>query len=361
VLVPLAIGVSVTAPSVAPAEIVGDPAGGTAFSTLSGAVAAAPAGSVIRIRPGVYPETVIIGKNLSLVGGGADQGVVLDGEGRRPLVCVASAVTCRFENLVFCNGLGEAGGAVQVSRGAVADFINCAFHDNAASLEGGAVALTDDGTWSEFVGCHFQRNRAAGRAGAVAILTGAEATLRRCTFFANRSDDVGGGVASFSHAPLVVEDCLFIENLGLECGAICVSDAPARIAGNTFFRNSSLDGASVFVHDDAGAHDLDVTNNIFASDLEGAGLRIPAGGRRGCNVYADNLAGPLLGAQPTAEELLVDPGFCDFRGLDLSLRRNSPASGRSSACGRIGALDVGCLEGLEATRDDGPGPRRRVH
>ncbi len=358
-LVALLFSVAATTGAATPVELVVAPDGGTPFSTLSGAVAAAPPGSIIRIRPGIYRETIVIDKSLSLVGTDAGQGVRLDGEGRRPVIRVQSAVTCRFENLVLHDGIDLSGGGALLSNGAVADFINCTFHDNTARKDGGAVLLRDAGTWVEFVGCHFQRNRAGGNAGAVAVFDGAELTLRASTFFANVAVGICGGVADQSAAPLVVEDCLFIENQGLECGAIRVLDSPARIVGNTFFKNASLDGASVYVHDNAAELTLSVTNNIFAGDLDGAGLRIPDTHHRGCNLYSDNLAGPLLEASPNEDEMVADPGFCDFRDLDLTLRRTSPASGRTSDCGRIGALDVGCLEGLEARQT--PAPHRRVH
>jgi len=340
------------------AELVVDPNGGTAFSTLAGAVAAAPPGATIRLRSGIYTETLVITKDLSVVGSDVGQGAVLDGEGRRPLLRIEGEVACRLENLGFRRGLGDAGGAGLVAGGAVVDFINCSFLDNTAREEGGAVHLRGRGTWSEFVGCHFQRNEALGDAGALFVAPGAEITLRASTFFGNTGAGEGGAVVDLSIAPLLVEDCLFIENEGYRAGALLAAAATGRITGNTFFRNLSFGGATVTLAGED-AHDLAVTNNIFAGDLEGAGLELPAGAQRGCNVYFDNLAGPLLGAEPTTGELVADPGFCDFRALDLSLRRNSPASGRSSSCGRIGALDVGCLEGLEAHRT--PDPRRRVH
>ena len=354
------VALHVTTSVAAPDELVVAPHGGASFSTLSGAVAAAAPGSIILIRPGIYNETVDITKDLILVGTDPDQTAILDGEHRRPLLRIQSAVTCRVENLTFRNATSGSGAAAYLTSGAVADFINCTFHDNLARGQGGAVLITGAESWAEFVGCHFQRNRALENAGAVGVIADAEVTLRACTFYANATDGICGGVASFSRAPLVVEDCLFIENQGLEGGAVRVFDSSARIVGNTFFQNASVGGASVFIHDDAGEHDVDVTNNIFAGDVAGAGLRIPEVARYGCNLYSDNLAGARLDGLLGADELMVDPGFCDFRSLDLTLRRNSPASGRRSRCGRIGALDVGCLEGFEATAGYRLAPQRRV-
>jgi len=356
----LMFALHVTASVAAPDELVVAPHGGASFSTLSGAVAAAPPGSIILIRPGIYNETVDITKDLILIGTDPDQTAILDGEHRRPLLRIQSSVTCRVENLTFRNAAAHSGAAAYLTSGAVADFINCTFHDNLARHDGGAVLVGDAESWAEFVGCHFQRNRAFENAGAVGVVAGAEATLRACTFYANAADGIGGGVANFSRALLVVEDCLFIENQGLAGGAVQVSDSPARIAGNTFFQNASVGGASVFIHDAAGNHVVDVTNNIFAGDVAGAGLRIPEAARRGCNLYSDNLAGARLNGALGPDELMADPHFCDFRSLDLTLRRNSPASGLRSECGRIGSLDVGCLEGFEAAAGDRLAPQRRV-
>ncbi len=345
-----------SAPAVPAAEIVVDPDGGTAFSTLSGAVAAAPAGAVIRVRPGIYAETVTITTDLTLVGTDPGQGAVLDGAGRRPLLRITAAVTCRLENLSFRRGLADRGGAMTVAAGAVVDVIHCSFLDNTARQGGGAVWIAGADTWAEFLVCHFQHNRAGEHAGAVAATDQAELTLRGCTFFGNTATADGGAVVARSPAPLTVQDCLFIENEGGLAGAVLWGAAPARITGNTFFQNLSLGGAAVAGTGTVAAGTA-VTNNIFAADLDGAGLDLGPGGLRDCNIYFGNLAGPLTRGELNPDERVIDPGFCDFRAHDLTLRRNSPAAARASSCGHIGALDVGCLEGLEASG----GPRRRVH
>ena len=342
----------------ASAEYLVDPAGGASFSTISGAMDAAPAGSIIRLRPGVYTEMVSVDKDVVIVGIDPASPAIIDGEGRRPVMMVAPDVTCRFENLTLRNGVADEGAACRVAAGAVVDFINCGFHDNAAA-SGGAVLLAGARTWSEFIGCHFQHNRARGDGGAIAIRDDADVTLRACTFFANHADGEAGAVDGRSRTALAVEDCLFIENAGFGSGALLATEGMIRVAGNTFFRNTSLDGATVVLRgDDPGL--LEVTNNIFAGDVEGAGLGAPAGAIRGCNLYSANLGGALMTGDLAGDELSTDPGFCDFRMLDLTLSRMSPAAGRESECGRIGALDVGCLESLSAALDR-PAPRRRVH
>ena len=64
---------------------------------------------------------------------------------------------------------------------------------------------------------------------------------------------------------------------------------------------------------------------------------------------------------PRPDELVANPEFCDFRGLDLTLRRNSPAApGVTPDCGLIGALDVGCLESLEASGWSAPRASHRL-
>ncbi len=340
------------------AEYLVDPTGGASFSTISGAIDAAPAGSVIRLRPGVYTETVTVDRDVVIVGVDPASPAVIDGEGRRPVMIVTADVTCRFENLTLRNGVAEEGAACRVAGGAVVDFINCGFHDNQAG-SGGAVMLGGEGTWSEFIGCHFQHNRSRDDGGAIVIRDDADVTLRACTFFSNHADGEAGGVAGRSRTALAVEDCLFIENAGFGSGALLANGGMIRVSGNTFFRNTSLDGATVVLRGgDTGM--LEVTNNIFAGDIEGAGLGVPDGAIRGCNLYSANLGGALVAGHLADDELRTDPGFCDFRMLDLTLCRMSPAAGRESECGRIGALDVGCLESLSAALDR-PAPQRRVH
>ena len=348
------------AQAVSPAELVVDPNGGTAFSTLSGALAAASPGTIIRLRSGTYDGNILIDKNISLVGYDPDQTAVIDGQDQQSLFKVAGSITCRLENLVFRRGIGHSGAALNVSQGALVDVINCSFHDNTARHRGGAILATDPGTWVEFVGCHFQHNKAHQDAGALGIFDGAEATLRACVFYANGSQGACGGIAHYSEAHLTVEQCLFIENLGSECAAIIIDESPAHISGNTFFQNTSLGGATVMINQASEGLDIEVTNNIFTSDFEGAGLAIPTSVYRGCNIYYANFGGPLLAGEIIEGEVIADPGFCDFIGQDLSLRRNSPACSDHSTCGRIGALEIGCLEPMSATRGEPLSPRRLV-
>src|SRR5690606_24084959 len=58
------------------------------YRTIGAAVAVAPVGAVISVRPGVYREpTVRIEKSLSLLG---EAGATLDGEGQRELMVIAA-------------------------------------------------------------------------------------------------------------------------------------------------------------------------------------------------------------------------------------------------------------------------------
>lgn len=334
--------------------------GGAPFSTLSSAVAAAAPGSIIRVRPGLYHETVIVDKNLTVVGMEGTRAVILDGENRRALIKVVGPAVLRCENLEFRHGLAEFGPAVHIDGDAVADFLNCTFHDNVARADAGAVAVTGAGAWAEFVGCHFQRNRAADNGGAVSARLGAELTFRGCTFFANVAGGSCGAVDAQGDAPLLVEHCLFIENEGLTAGAVRTAGGAVRLEGNTFFRNLSLSGATVSVASATDDHTVAVLRNILCGDLEGSGLALPMAAERSCNLYYDNFGGPLLNGVPNDQELVANPEFCDFRGLDLTLRRNSPATGQTTDCGRIGALDVGCLESMEAASWTGPAAPHRL-
>lgn len=344
----------------APVELVVSPDGGAPFSTLSGAVAAAEPGAVIRLRPGIYRETVTIDKNLALIGAEGPIGSILDGDHRRPLLRITGKIVVQLENLEIRHGLAAAGPAARVSGGAVVDFLDCTFHDNTAREDAGAVAVTDDGSWVEFVACHFQRNRTDGDAGAVSVRRAAEISFRGCTFFANEAGGMAGAIAAESDRPLLIEQSLFIENRGQLGGAVHVIDGGAELVGNTFFRNASLDGASVLVAGRVAGDQVSVQRNIFCGDLEGAGLDTPVGASRACNLYFDNFLGPLLNNEPNVDELVANPEFCDFRGLDFSLRRSSPAADLTSDCGLIGAVDVGCLETLEASSWSAPNAPHRL-
>jgi hypothetical protein len=357
----LSVAPNVTAAPNAPTELVVATDGGAPFSTIAGAVAVASPGSVIRIRPGLYRETVVVDKNLTLIGAEGSSPSVLDGEERRPLLRVIGPAVLRCEYLELRQGNATSGPAAHVSGGAVADFLHCTFLDNLAREHDGAVSVVGEGSWAEFVDCHFQRNRAAGDGGALGARDGGEVTLRQCTFYLNRAGGDCGAVDVAADRALVIEQCLFIENEGLMAGALRTAGGAVHLEGNTFFRNVSLGGASVHVALRTPSALVSVTRNIFCGDQEGAGLALPPRSERACNLYYDNFRGALLAGEPSADELQTNPEFCDFRGLDLTLRHGSPAAGDSPGCGRIGALDVGCVQRLEAASWLGPSaPQRRV-
>lgn len=336
--------------------------GGAPFSTVSGAVAAAAPGSVIRVRPGLYRETIVVDKNLTIVGFAGDHATILDGEGRRGLIRVVGPAVLRCEDLEFRDGHADQGPAALLSAGAVAEFLNCTFHDNIARADGGAVALLGEGSWADFVGCHFQRNRAGRDGGAVSARGSGELTFRGCTFFANVAGGAAGAIDALALTPVVAERCLFIENEGLVAGALRTAGGPLALENNTFFRNLSLDGASVSVAVGTPGGDVSILRNIFCGDLGGAGLATPARAERGCNLYYDNFGGPLLAGEPLPGERVANPEFCDFRAHDLTLRRSSPGGGLADGdpCGLIGALDIGCLEVIEATSWTVPSAAHRL-
>jgi len=61
----------------------------------------------------------------------------------------------------------------------------------------------------------------------------------------------------------------------------------------------------------------------------------------GCNDWFRNGMGAVTGVAESADDLKLDPLFCDYSAGNVSPFANSPLVGRPG-CGQIGAKDVGC-------------------
>jgi len=88
---------------------------------------------------------------------------------------------------------------------------------------------------------------------------------------------------------------------------------------------------------------LELTENIvfgsgeFGLDALASGLSSTLS----CNNWFANALGPVRGIAQSAQDVSVDPGFCDVATGDVRLFSDSPLIGRTD-CGQVGARGVGC-------------------
>jgi predicted outer membrane repeat protein len=199
----------------------------------------------------------------------------------------------RFERCVFSGNSGLYGGGIFCESG-TPDFVECRFEDNEARFGGGAIQIWYPLSSPTLEDCTFVENRSWFRSGGAIAVQYGTLSARRCTLFANRAPVSGSGVFVNQGALARLERCIVVSGLGAEAVAC---------AGG---------GAVQIVCCDVWGH------------AEGD--------------WVDCLAG-LEGVDGN---LSADPRFCDAPAGDFTLRSDSPCAPGASACGRIGAEDVGC-------------------
>ncbi|MCA1638645.1 MAG: right-handed parallel beta-helix repeat-containing protein [Acidobacteria bacterium] len=189
------------------------------FTTIGEALRSAAPNTRLIIRPGLYNESIVIDKNMEIVGDGEPQEIVI-------VSANASCIQMQTEK-VFVHGLtlrgsgaryGRAFFAIDVPRGelilencdVVSDSLscvavhgvnanpfikNCRIHDGADS----GIYFFDNAC-GQIENCDIYRNTNVG----VAITNGANPTIKNCRIFEGKN---GGVVAWQNGAAGLIEDC----------------------------------------------------------------------------------------------------------------------------------------------------------
>jgi len=88
-------------------------------------------------------------------------------------------------NCMFLGNQAKLGGAVYHRVQAQARITNCAFIDNYAIQQGGAVYSKDSGTFNTMINCSFYHNRADGEGGGVAIVQSSTCVINNSVLYDN--------------------------------------------------------------------------------------------------------------------------------------------------------------------------------
>jgi cysteine-rich repeat protein/predicted outer membrane repeat protein len=153
------------------------------------------------------------------------------------------------------NNQAKSGGAICVNNTTL-EVDDCVLRNNLTDLDGGAIQhVSGDLTVRN---SRFESNEALDDGGALDLRTGT-VTVSRSWFVGNQAADYGGALrleevqATFSN---VVVSYSSGANLG--GGMFCSQDAAVQMSHVTFWENSAIDGASIFV---ASGH-VDIYNSI---------------------------------------------------------------------------------------------------
>ncbi len=266
-------------------------------ATIGAAIAAAPAGSVIDVCPGTYPERLTIaGKPLYIraTGGAAVTIVDAGATGRGFLIQAVGGTGVTLEGFTIRNGKTvDEGGAIRCESSTLR-VLGSVIATSAAQGGGGlyATACVLDVSWSAF------NDNDGGERGGGALLVGSSGELRSNKFADNKGIN-GGGLHSIdgsvvirsnefrtNHAVLrggglyhdsdgLVDANMIIGNdAGWTGGGIHINLHAPTLRGNTISKNTSTnDGGGIYIHESPSfLLENIITDNVSGDD--GGGIRI---------------------------------------------------------------------------------------
>jgi hypothetical protein len=340
------------------------------YTTLTAAIAASFPADTIEVGPGVYSEPPLtVTHSLYLVSTDGPDLTVLDGQNtQRILAFTGSSNSSEVLGVQFRNGNSPGIGSLSVVTNATAAVRGCLFTGNewsALSVHSGGTAIVEECIFESNIStgtppgaiyasgsgaqlllsdCDFTNNQTPTNGGAVSVVLGAFASIAGSRFEGNFAATHGAAVHVASNSEAEIESSVFVDNIAAESSAIYFVDSTGSVTNSTFVRNrcSNYQRGSLVLHV---ANTVEVWNNIFYGELNGPGIfYIGASGVHECNLFWDNLTGPIFGDTLSLSDSEQDPIFCDTVGGNFSVSTNGPAAPANNSCGVvIGALAPACV------------------
>jgi CSLREA domain-containing protein len=220
--------------------------------------------------------TIVLGSMLPVVANAATAGtleidgggqVTLSGNGRVPILAVASGGNLWLRNIRLERGSAYVGGAIYSYEGTLT-IENSTFSGNSAWRGGGAI-LSDLGTLT-IENCTFSGNSAE-KGGAIHSYLGT-LTIENCTFSGN-SAEWGGAIYDHGTLTIVENSTLSGNSASLNGGAIAlVESSMSRAVGTRLLDNEAAgDGGGVYVYGGT-VHIRDTTLARNTSRRRGGGV-----------------------------------------------------------------------------------------
>lgn len=301
---------------------------GTGQATTIGAgVTLANAGDTVLVHPGVYPEAIVIAKNVVVRSVGGPQVTIVDASGTNHIaVTIQGTATpaTLFEGFTVRGGSDsfEAGGISVV-------FCSPVVRGNVVQQNAGS-GMSARGAGTPL----FEDNLVAANSGSGFFNWSSRGTLRNNQFVSNAEF----GIELYNDFPALIEGNLILRNrLGGIYGVIPQSANTLVIANNTIVRNA------LGVQLDYFADQVTLRRNIVVSNLRR--------GIRSGDPYArhpvliendvwNNHAGDYLGPLPGPTDVSANPIFCAPGRGDFHFWWGSPCVLGPTAW--IGAYGPGC-------------------
>jgi hypothetical protein len=250
---------------------------------------------------------------------------------------------CTFRSCVADpGGISTNGGGGAVSALTQwSSILDCVFEDCTAADYGGALAHTGDLTVS---GCTFRRCEATRHDGGAILLGDSgntdEIVIDGCRFESCTAHMLGGAFEGSGF--LTISRCLFARNEASVGGAVRLG-GEAAIRACTFYKNTGGDGGAVVVIGAFGSAIL-IERNILYGQI-GAAILCSGGVAPvvTCNDFWDNAYGDIVDCGLGADNIFLDPRFCDAGAMEFTIDEASPCAAGNPTCpDGIGAFEVNC-------------------
>ena len=251
--------------------------GAVAYSTIQDAVGGASSGDTVMICPGDYVESVIVDRDLTLMGSGYES-VWLDAGGAGAGITVQDgAVT--IKGLTISGGTGtrseddpsiRLGGAIAVMGAGPVEVRDCYFLGNSADY-GGAIQAGVDATLAVY-DSRFESNAANSSGGAIEV-EGATVTLDGLTLVDN-SAVYGGGMFIYQTEEVQISNSTLEKNEASDYGGgILVQEASANLDAVTIEENTAFIGAGLAIMEGSvtASEDTEIFGNATTGDDGAAG------------------------------------------------------------------------------------------
>jgi len=272
-----AVALLIVARTIATAEDLHVP--GT-YPTITIALANASDGDVIRVAPGLYPETLDLGsKRVSIIGTGGPDVTTIDAFGLGSVLRITGGqgTDTVIEGLTIRGGLAYRGAGIFIN-GSSATVRNCNFVDNEAILtsptstdpgDGGGIFIENGTLIVE--GCLFDANESADVGGGIYARTNTTVTISD-SLFENNLAPRGSGMAAFRGNATITRSS-FVNNGNTQDavfgGGLHANDANVIVEGSLFDGNTiNDDGSAVFA---TGGSEVELLNSVFTNNVADVG------------------------------------------------------------------------------------------
>lgn len=206
---------------------------------------------------------MLISKNLSLAGPGADV-LAVSGNNSNRIFRVASNAVANISGLTLAQGRDALGGAILQQSGSLSLNL-CILSNNVSTAQGGGIAAAGVTTLTQ---CTLTRNRGVNDGGGI-FQTNGTLTIASCTFSFNTNTARGGAITVNPDAMAIFNNSTFVSNVALFGGALMLYPT-VKITNCTFTANSATFGGGI---DNFGTANTTIRNTILAGNAASASGR----------------------------------------------------------------------------------------